>query len=448
MEESMKRVLTITGLLLLATMSGSAQSAPAAEKPGQLLAPELEMAVIRQLNLGDRIATRQAVLPKRAEGQDGGADVSGEWVCFTTMFLNGPTGKGIMYLDLKQDGDVISGESAQLKHPFDPPSTIRTIPERTLKGNIKGKWYKGYRTHMMVLERQRGTKTWAIFTAVIAGDGRTATGQLVNNGGNYGTMHMVRWEALADYQHLLTDKGRQAAEAQSLKGVEQLEASLSEKALQSTQTFWWKSDKNQDGYISYAEFPHPDWHRANLNGDEFLSWREELTDRALKPLARQGKYQAKYAASPKKAWSSRHEWASDRPDFQWLFPFIDRDRDKKITADEYKAFEVQVKSYLDKSFPKTNERGETGIEVYKRMTGRSRKGLSQKAGRSRKTSWNSKEEWNRDKPTMEWIFPFIDKNSDGKIDSDEYQAIQEYKKKHADWQNRARMELGIEFQDK
>ena len=47
---------------------------------------------------------------------------------------------------------------------------------------------------------------------------------------------------------------------------------------------------------------------------------------------------------------------------------------------------------------------------------------------------------------MEWIFPFIDKNSDGKIDSDEYQAIQEYKKKHADWQNRARMELGIEFQ--
>jgi len=442
----MKRVLTITGLLLLVTMSGAAQSAPAAEKPGQLLAPELEMAVIRQLNLEDRIANRQAVLPRRAEGQDGGADVSGEWVCFTTMFLNGPTGKGIMYLDLKQDGDVISGESAQLKHPFDPPSTIRTIPERTLKGNIKGKWYKGHRTHMMELERQRGTKTWAIFTAVIAGDGRTATGQLVNNGGNYGTMHMVRWEALADYQHLLTDKGRQSAKAQSLKGVEQLEAGLSVEALQSTQTFWWKSDKNKDGYISYAEFPHPDWHRANLNGDEFLSWREELTDRALKPLARQGKYQTKYAASPKTEWSSWHEWGVDRPDFEWLFPFIDRNRDGKITANEYKAFEVQVKSYLDKSFPKTNERGETGIEVYKRMTGRSRKSLSQKAGRSRKPSWNSKEEWNRDKPTMEWIFPFIDKNSDGKIDSDEYQATQEYKKKHADWQNRARLELGIEFQ--
>ena len=188
----MKRVLTITGLLLLATTSAAAQSAPAVENPGQSLTPELEMAIIRQLNLEDRIANRQAVLPRRAEGQDGGADVSGEWVCFTTMFLNGPTGKGIMYLDLKQDGDVISGEVAQLKHPFDPPSTIRTIPERTSQGNIKGKWYTGRRTHMMVLERQAGTKTWAIFTAVIAGDGRTATGQLVNNGGNYGTMHMVR----------------------------------------------------------------------------------------------------------------------------------------------------------------------------------------------------------------------------------------------------------------
>ena len=300
-EGMMKRVLTITGLLLLATMSGAVQSAPAAEKPGQSLTPELEMAVIRQLNLEDRIATRQAVLPKRAEGQDGGADVSGEWVCFTTMFLNGPTGKGIMYLDLKQDGDVISGEVAQLKHPFDPPSTIRTIPERTLQGNIKGKWYTGGRTHMMVLERQAGTKTWAIFTAVIAGDGRTATGQLVNHGGNYGTMLMVRREALADYQHLLTDKGRQSAKAQSLKGVEQLEAGLSEEALQSTQTFWWKSDKNKDGYISYAEFPHPDWHRANLNGDEIPELERGTDGQGFKVARAAGQVSGKVRCIPKES---------------------------------------------------------------------------------------------------------------------------------------------------
>jgi hypothetical protein len=94
-----------------------------------------------------------------------------------------------------------------------------------------------------------------------------------------------------------------------------------------------------------------------------------LTDRALRPLARQGEYQKKYASSSKAEWSSWHEWGVDRPDFEWLFPFIDRNRDGKITADEYKAFENQVKSYLDKSFPKRNERGETGMEVYKRMTG-------------------------------------------------------------------------------
>ena len=35
------------------------------------------------------------------------------------------------------------------------------------------------------------------------------------------------------------------------------------------------------------------------------------------------------------------------------------------------------------------------------------------------------------------------RDSDGKIDTDEYQAIQEYKKEHRDWQNQARKELGL-----
>jgi len=375
----MKKLLAIISFLLFTMISATAQSKPATEKSGQPLTPELEMAIIRQLNLEERIANRQPFLLKNSEELIGGEDVSGEWICFTTMYLNGPTGRGIMYLNLKQDGDTISGINGQLKHPFDPPSTIRTFAERTTQGLIKGKWYKGLNTNMMVLERQakpgnnrfqnKTPRTWAIFTAVIAGDGKTATATLVNGGGNYGIMHMVKREALADYQHLLTDEGRQSAEAQRLKGIEQLEAGLSTKSLQSTQTFWWYSNKSKDGYISYEEFPHPDWHRANLNGDEFLSWEEELTDRALRPIARQGEYQKKYASSPKTEWSSWHEWGVDRPDFEWLFPFIDRNRDGKITANEYKAFEDQVKSYLDKSFPKRNERGETGMEVYKRMTG-------------------------------------------------------------------------------
>jgi hypothetical protein len=375
----MKKLLAIISFLLFAMISATAQSKPATEKSGQPLTPELEMAIIRQLNLEERIANRQPFLLKNSEELIGGEDVSGEWICFTTMYLNGPTGRGIMYLNLKQDGDTISGINGQLKHPFDPPSTIRTFAERTAQGLIKGKWYKGHGTNMMVLERQakpgnnrfqnKTPRTWAIFTAVIAGDGKTATATLVNGGGNYGIMHMVKREALADYQHLLTDEGRQSAEAQRLKGIEQLEAGLSTKSLQSTQTFWWYSNISKDGYISYEEFPHPDWHRANLNGDEFLSWEEELTDRALRPIARQGEYQKKYTSSSRNEWSSWHAWGVDRPDFEWLFPFIDRNRDGKITANEYTAFEDQVKSYLDKSFPKKNERGETGMEVYKRMTG-------------------------------------------------------------------------------
>ena len=68
---------------------------------------------------------------------------------------------------------------------------------------------------------------------------------------------------------------------------------------------------------------------------------------------------------------------------------------------------------------------------------------ARKAARSLKTWWYSKYEWNRDKPTVKWVFPFVDKNSDGKIDSEEYRALQEYKKKHRGWQDRARKELGL-----
>ena len=358
-------------------MSGAAQSAQAAEKPGELLTPELEMAVFRHLNKEDRLLNRQAVWPRNTEELDGGDDVSGEWVLFTTMFMNATTGEGIMYVKLEQDGDVISGINGQLKHPFDPPSTIRAISDRTLRGLIKGKWYPGNRTNMIVFERQAGTteggsapaRTWAIFTALIAADGRSAMGKIVNHGGYYGTFFMIKREALKDYLPLLEEEGRRAYEAKRLLGIEQLEAGLPTEQLHFSVQFWWRSDKNKDGYLSYDEFPHPDWHRANLNGDEFLSWAEELTDVAWRRLARDGTYMASYSASTTREWSSRSEWGCDRPGFDWLFPFIDRDRDEKIAADEYETFEVQIKSYLDESFPKTNERGETGIEVYKRMTG-------------------------------------------------------------------------------
>ena len=83
------------------------------------------------------------------------------------------------------------------------------------------------------------------------------------------------------------------------------------------------------------------------------------------------------------------------------------------------------------------------MQVFKRLAADAPRKPAPKTALSLKTSWDSEEEWNRDKATIKWIFPFIDQNSDGKIDSDEYEAIQQYKKKHADWQDRARKELGL-----
>ena len=77
---------------------------------------------------------------------------------------------------------------------------------------------------------------------------------------------------------------------------------------------------------------------------------------------------------------------------------------------------MQIKSYTDGSYPKTNEHGESGMEVFKRLAAEAPKKPAPKTAPSRKTSWDSQEEWNRDKTDVKWIFPFIDKNSDGKID--------------------------------
>ena len=56
--------------------------------------------------------------------------------------------------------------------------------------------------------------------------------------------------------------------------------------------------------------------------------------------------------------------------------------------------------------------------------------------------WNSREEWNASKPGWEWLFPFIDRDKDGKISAAEHAQFQEYKKQHPDWQKVIRTELG------
>lgn len=48
----------------------------------------------------------------------------------------------------------------------------------------------------------------------------------------------------------------------------------------------------------------------------------------------------------------------------------------------------------------------------------------------------SQAEWNGKKSPYEWLFEFIDVNSDGEIVASEYEAFQKYKAQHPDWQKR------------
>jgi hypothetical protein len=50
-------------------------------------------------------------------------------------------------------------------------------------------------------------------------------------------------------------------------------------------------------------------------------------------------------------------------------------------------------------------------------------------------------EWENGKRGWEWLFPVIDSNGDGEIDPGEYLAFQEYKRRHPDWQRKARESL-------
>ena len=48
--------------------------------------------------------------------------------------------------------------------------------------------------------------------------------------------------------------------------------------------------------------------------------------------------------------------------------------------------------------------------------------------------WQSQEEWNSQKKGWEWLFPYIDTNSDGTISVEEYKIFQQFKAKHNEWE--------------
>lgn len=63
-------------------------------------------------------------------------------------------------------------------------------------------------------------------------------------------------------------------------------------------------------------------------------------------------------------------------------------------------------------------------------------------GKAAINSWASLGEWNQEKPGYEWLFAFMDKNRDGQVDSAEYEALQQHKKKHGKaWVGQAKKEL-------
>jgi flavin-dependent dehydrogenase len=63
-------------------------------------------------------------------------------------------------------------------------------------------------------------------------------------------------------------------------------------------------------------------------------------------------------------------------------------------------------------------------------------------GKTAKNSWASQDEWNQVKPGYEWLFAFMDQNRDGQVDPTEYEALQQYKKKHGNaWEGQAKKEL-------
>ncbi len=267
-----------------------------AEQPLESLSPEVELAIMKKLHTYDKIMNIQE-MPRNARKDKQADDVSGEWIIFVTM----AKGQGMHKLTLKQEGEDLSGSHEQLiygPYPWIDSGVLDRIPPADagqLKATFTGSFLKTSSNHnLFYLHRKNLSGPFeAIFTATLSADGQTAIGQLVNSGGQYGTMLMVRRKALSRYKHLLeSDTARKTEPVGTKKpgetgvddipqGVEALEAALDKERLEKTRTWFEERDKNKDGNISDkevppAQFQTPVWLKANLNGDKHLSWEEEL----------------------------------------------------------------------------------------------------------------------------------------------------------------------------
>lgn len=115
-------------------------------------------------------------------------------------------------------------------------------------------------------------------------------------------------------------------------------------------------------------------------------------------------------------------WKRKMPGQEWLFPHVDMNGDGKIMLEEYRSFLAYEKKDKDWAATLKTE----SIELSPRVSG----------GTVKPEAFASVEDWNRKKRRYEWLFPFIDKNADGKISLEEHQAFQDYKKKDRNWGTR------------
>ena len=54
-----------------------------------------------------------------------------------------------------------------------------------------------------------------------------------------------------------------------------------------------------------------------------------------------------YDASQERGWDSQAAWNADKPGYEWLFPAVDKDKDGKVSADEYREFQAFKQKHPD-----------------------------------------------------------------------------------------------------
>lgn len=155
---------------------------------------EQEEEFILGMSKENRILTIQKNLGKPNENRI--QDITGEWLCFTTMSSHGSPANGIMYIKLIQNGVTLKGELQQLKSPGS--SQIREIGshndwEAAIEGELIPASGETPGHNLLILRRENLHNNFkAVFSGFISANGDSILAQLVNTIGDYGTMLMVR----------------------------------------------------------------------------------------------------------------------------------------------------------------------------------------------------------------------------------------------------------------